>query len=59
MLGSAALLLSCGPYSFSGSTVTEYKNIFIPVFENETVEYGLGEALTTRVTEAFVSDHSL
>ncbi len=53
------LLLSCGPYSFSGKTITGIKSVYIPVFDNETIEYGLGEELTNKVTDAIVADNTL
>jgi outer membrane lipopolysaccharide assembly protein LptE/RlpB len=51
--------VSCGPYSFSGATTGGIKTVYIPVFENETIEYGLGEELTNKITEAIVSDNTL
>jgi len=52
-------MLSCGPYSFSGTTLTGLETVYIPVFENETIEYGLGQELADRITESFVSDNTL
>jgi hypothetical protein len=54
-----ALLLACGPYSFSGTTLGGIKTVYIPVFENETIEYGLGDELTNDVTSAIVADNTL
>ena len=54
-----AILASCGPYSFSGATVGGIKTVYIPVFNNETIEYGLGEELTNKITEAIVADNTL
>ena len=53
------LILSCGPYSFSGSTLSDIKSVYVPVLANETIEYGLGEELTSQLTQAFVADNSL
>jgi hypothetical protein len=53
------LVLSCGPYSFSGATLSDIKSVYVPAIANETIEYGLGEELTSKVTEAFVADNSL
>jgi len=53
------LVLSCGPYSFSGSTLSDIKSVYVPAMANETIEYGLGEELTSKITEAFVADNSL
>lgn len=54
-----ALLISCGPYSFSGSTLGGIKTVYIPVFDNETIEYGLGDELTNNITSAIVADNTL
>lgn len=53
------MLISCGPYSFSGSTLSGIKNVYIPVFDNETIEYGLGDELTNNITSAIVADNTL
>lgn len=53
------LVLACGPYSFSGSTLSDIKSIYVPAIADETIEYGLGEELTSKITEAFVADNSL
>ncbi len=57
--GATFLLISCGPYSFSGATVGGIKNVYIPVFDNETIEYGLGDELTNNITSAIVADNTL
>lgn len=54
-----AFLASCGPYSFSGASTGGIETVYIPVFDNETIEYGLGEELTTKVTSAIVADNTL
>jgi len=54
-----SFLASCGPYSFSGATTGGIETVYIPVFENETIEYGLGEELTTKITSAIVADNTL
>jgi hypothetical protein len=52
-------LASCG-YSFSGSALPAHvKTIGIPVFQNDTLEYGVEKELTDRVTEAFIQDNHL
>lgn len=53
------VVFSCGPYSFSGSTLGDIESVYVPVLANETIEYGLGEELTTKLTDRFVSDNSL
>ncbi|UCB53460.1 MAG: LptE family protein [Candidatus Zixiibacteriota bacterium] len=59
-VGCLLLLLSgCGIYSFSGSGLSGIKTIAIPLFENQTQEYGIREALTEKIAERFVQDNSL
>ncbi|MGB2803550.1 MAG: LptE family protein [Candidatus Zixiibacteriota bacterium] len=53
------LTSGCGIYSFSGSGLSGIKTIAIPLFENETQEYGLREALTEKIAERFVQDNTL
>jgi len=54
-----ASFCSCGPYSFSGTTISGVNSIYIPVLANETIEYGLGQELTDKLTQSFVSDNTL
>jgi len=49
----------CGYYSFSGSGLSGIKTIAIPLFENNTTEYGLRENLTQKVVDGFVQDNTL
>jgi hypothetical protein len=51
--------LSCGPYSFTGSGLPGIKTIAIPLFENQTQEYGIREELSERLVQAFVQDNTL
>jgi len=53
------LFLGCGFYSFSGSPLTGIKTIGIPVFENQTLEYGISESLTDTLINLFVRDNTL
>jgi len=53
------LISGCGVYSFSGSGLSGIKTIAIPLFENQTQEYGIRESLTERVAEMFVQDNTL
>ena len=53
------LASGCGVYSFSGSGLSGIKTIAIPLFDNETQEYGLREALTEKIAERFVQDNTL
>ncbi len=49
----------CGFYSFSGSALKGIKTVAVPLFENETTEYGLREELTEAITDAVVADNTL
>ena len=51
-------LNSCCTYSFSGIS-SGIKSISIPVFENETLRYGLEETFTRAVIDAFIEDNRL
>ena len=53
------LIISCGPYSFHGTSLPGISSIAIPSFENKTAEYGLGENLTEKLVEGFVQNHIL
>lgn len=52
------LLYSCCTYSFSGIS-SGIKSISIPVFENESLRYGLEDTFTRSVTDAFIEDNRL
>lgn len=52
-------LLSCGPYSFTGSGLPGIKTIAIPLFDNQTQEYGIREELTEKLTQDFIQDNTL
>lgn len=54
-----ATLLSCGPYSFTGSSLPGIKTIAIPLLENQTQEYGIREELTEKLVQGFVQDNTL
>ena len=49
----------CGVYSFSGSGVSGIKTIAVPLFDNQTEQYGLREDLTTNIADRFVQDNTL
>jgi hypothetical protein len=49
----------CGVYSFSGSGVSGIKTIAVPLFENQTDQYGIREDLTTDIANRFVQDNTL
>lgn len=58
VLGLLALN-GCGAYSFSSSGRSEFKNIAVPLFENQTREYGIRELLTEGVINRFIQDGTL
>ena len=61
ILISTVLLFSgsCGVYTFSPSAVGGIQTIAIPLFDNQTLESGIGEKLADGLAQAFVSDNTL
>jgi outer membrane lipopolysaccharide assembly protein LptE/RlpB len=62
VVGLAALALGLGACAYTTSTAllpAHLKTIAIPVFENATTEYSLGQELTQAVIERFVQDNHL
>jgi len=53
------LISGCGVYSFSGSSIPGVKTIAVPLFDNQTQEYGIRESLTEAVADRFVKDNTL
>ncbi len=51
--------LACGPYSFSSSGNTGLKTVAVPVFNDQTAEFGVKEQITNAVIAAFTRDNSL
>ena len=49
----------CGIYSFSGSIPPHIKSISIPLFVNETAEFGIAEAVTDEGTNVFLEENIL
>jgi len=49
----------CGVYKFSSSSTSGIESVAVPVFENESVEYGIAEDLTSGIIEGFVADNTL
>ncbi len=47
------LLSGCGVYSFSGAVATDIKSISIPLFENQTAEFGIQETITDALVAGF------
>lgn len=59
ILLSLTIFFACGFYSFSGSLPPHLKTIAIPLFEDQTAEFGVKEELTEVVIEKFIKDNSL
>lgn len=53
------VMLSCTPYSFSGGRTALVKSVAVPVFENETTQFGLSEALTKGIIDGLVEDNQV
>ena len=53
------LSISCGPYSFHGVSLPGISSIAIPLFQNQTAEYGLNDKLTEKLVDRFVQDNIL
>lgn len=57
---SLLVLLHCGYYSFSGSTLqSNIQTIAIPIFENKTTEFGVPEDITDALINEFTQDNTL
>ncbi|HHM24086.1 MAG TPA: hypothetical protein ENJ23_03505 [Bacteroidetes bacterium] len=53
-------LLACGPYSFSGNSLPPHiKTIAVPLFEDQTSEFGIKEKLTDAVINEITRDNTL
>ncbi|MFQ5675094.1 MAG: LptE family protein [bacterium] len=50
--------VGCGPYSFSGSA-SNLKTVAIPIFQDQTSEFGIKERLTEEVVDRFTKDNTL
>ena len=50
----------CGIYSFSGSTIAPHiKTVAVPLFEDQTVEFGTNQKMTDILIEAITDDNTL
>tara|TARA_B100000315_G_scaffold47101_1_gene41900 strand:+ start:29754 stop:30332 length:579 start_codon:yes stop_codon:yes gene_type:complete len=49
----------CGFYSFRGSIPSHIKTISIPLFLNETAEFGVSESITDAITNTFIDENIL
>ena len=53
------IFFACGPYSFSSSGNTGLKTVAVPVFNDQTAEFGVKEQITKAIIAAFTRDNSL
>ncbi|MEW6752871.1 MAG: LPS assembly lipoprotein LptE [Candidatus Latescibacterota bacterium] len=53
------LLSGCAYYSTSAGAVGGIRSIAVPLSDNQTAEFGIGEELTERLVEAFTRDGRL
>jgi outer membrane lipopolysaccharide assembly protein LptE/RlpB len=51
------IVAGCGYYSFSGAVPGGVKTIAVPLFDNNTSEFGIREQLTDAVVERFLRDN--
>lgn len=50
----------CGVYSFSGSTLPAHiKTVHVPLFEDQTAEFGIDQKITDGIIEALMADNTL
>ena len=52
-------IVGCGPYSFSSSGGSGIKTVAIPIFQDQTAEFGIKEKLTDEVVAQFTRDNTL
>lgn len=55
----SALFWNCGPYSFSSTGASHLKTVAVPIFQDQTSEFGIKEKLTDEVVQHFTSDNTL
>ncbi len=58
-LAFVCLFTACGPYSFSGTSLPHIKTVAIPIFQDQTAEFGIKEKLTEAVIDEFTRDNTL
>ncbi len=55
-----SVFLHCGYYSFSGSTLSGHiKKVHVPLFKDQTAEFGINQTLTDKIIEAITKDNTL
>lgn len=53
------VVMGCGIYSFSGSLAPHLKTVAVPLFEDNTAEFGVKEAITDAIIDEFTADNTL
>jgi outer membrane lipopolysaccharide assembly protein LptE/RlpB len=53
----AVVWVGCGIYSFSGAVPGGIETIAVPLFENQTPEFGIRESMTDAVIDRFLRDN--
>jgi hypothetical protein len=53
LLSQLVLWSGCGTYSFTGAVPGDIKSIAIPLFENQTAEFGIQETITDALVAGF------
>ncbi|MEE9443908.1 MAG: LptE family protein [candidate division Zixibacteria bacterium] len=53
------IVSGCGPYSFSPSGKSAFQSVYVAQFENNTIQYEMGDRLTDAVIDAFVLDNTV
>lgn len=51
--------IGCGPYSFSGTSSPHIKSVALPIFQDQTSEFGIKEKLTEALVQEFTKDNTL
>lgn len=60
VLGTVMLTtFGCGVYSFSGSANPHLKTVAVPIFDDQTAEFGVKEQLTNAIIASFNRDNTL
>jgi hypothetical protein len=59
LLSFILFIFSGCTYNFSGFMRSNIKSIYIPLFENQTIKYGIEEEITRSVIDAFIQDNKL
>ena len=58
--GIGISLVGCGVYTFSGSTLpTHIRTVAVPLFDDDTPEFGIAQELTDAVIDAITKDNTL